>query len=378
MTASFAENSNKKDDNMQDSIKNKLNALVMRNEDITRELASPGVVNDQKRFRDLMKEQNELAPIVEAFTDYSAQQQNVADSIEMMDGEIDPEMKEMLREEMNSSKKSVEELGEKIRVLLLPKDPNDDKNVIFEIRAGAGGDEAALFAAQVYRMYVHYADSRGWKVSTEDVEEIGIGGMKYVTFTVSGKGAYSRLKYESGVHRVQRVPETESGGRIHTSTCTVAVMPEVSDDIDLVIPDGDVRMDITRASGNGGQGVNTTDSAVRLTHIPTGIIIYSQTERSQLQNKAKAWALLRSKLYDLEQRKRHDAEADMRRSQVGTGDRSEKIRTYNFPQGRVTDHRIKLTIYRIDDVMNGDLDEIIDALIAADQAAKLLKMSEMN
>ena len=378
MTASFAENSNKKDDNMQDSIKNKLNALVMRNEDITRELASPGVVNDQKRFRDLMKEQNELAPIVEAFTDYSAQQQNVADSIEMMDGETDPEMKEMLREEMNSSKKSVEELGEKIRVLLLPKDPNDDKNVIFEIRAGAGGDEAALFAAQVYRMYVHYADSRGWKVSTEDVEEIGIGGMKYVTFTVSGKGAYSRLKYESGVHRVQRVPETESGGRIHTSTCTVAVMPEVSDDIDLVIPDGDVRMDITRASGNGGQGVNTTDSAVRLTHIPIGIIIYSQTERSQLQNKAKAWALLRSKLYDLEQRKRHDAEADMRRSQVGTGDRSEKIRTYNFPQGRVTDHRIKLTIYRIDDVMNGDLDEIIDALIAADQAAKLLKMSEMN
>lgn len=378
MTASFAENSNKKDDNMQDSIKNKLNALVMRNEDITRELASPGVVNDQKRFRDLMKEQNELAPIVEAFTDYSAQQQNVADSIEMMDGETDPEMKEMLCEEMNSSKKSVEELGEKIRVLLLPKDPNDDKNVIFEIRAGAGGDEAALFAAQVYRMYVHYADSRGWKVSTEDVEEIGIGGMKYVTFTVSGKGAYSRLKYESGVHRVQRVPETESGGRIHTSTCTVAVMPEVSDDIDLVIPDGDVRMDITRASGNGGQGVNTTDSAVRLTHIPTGIIIYSQTERSQLQNKAKAWALLRSKLYDLEQRKRHDAEADMRRSQVGTGDRSEKIRTYNFPQGRVTDHRIKLTIYRIDDVMNGDLDEIIDALIAADQAAKLLKMSEMN
>ena len=378
MTASFAENSNKKDDNMQDSIKNKLNALVMRNEDITRELASPGVVNDQKRFRDLMKEQNELAPIVEAFTDYSAQQQNVADSIEMMDGETDPEMKEMLREEMNSSKKSVEELGEKIRVLLLPKDPNDDKNVIFEIRAGAGGDEAALFAAQVYRMYVHYADSRGWKVSTEDVEEIGIGGMKYVTFTVSGKGAYSRLKYESGVHRVQRVPETESGGRIHTSTCTVAVMPEVSDDIDLVIPDGDVRMDITRASGNGGQGVNTTDSAVRLTHIPTGIIIYSQTERSQLQNKAKAWALLRSKLYDLEQRKRHDAEADMRRSQVGTGDRSEKIRTYNFPQGRVTDHRIKLTIYRIDDVMNGDLDEIIDALIAADQAAKLLKMSEIN
>ena len=378
MTALYAENSNKKDDNMQDSIKNKLNALVMRNEDITRELASPGVVNDQKRFRDLMKEQNELAPIVEAFTDYSTQQQNIADSLEMMDGETDPEMKEMLREEMNSSKKSVEELEEKIRVLLLPKDPNDDKNVIFEIRAGAGGDEAALFAAQVYRMYVHYADSRGWKVSTEDVEEIGIGGMKYVTFTVSGKGAYSRLKYESGVHRVQRVPETESGGRIHTSTCTVAVMPEVSDDIDLVIPDGDVRMDITRASGNGGQGVNTTDSAVRLTHIPTGIIIYSQTERSQLQNKAKAWALLRSKLYDLEQQKRHDAEADLRRSQVGTGDRSEKIRTYNFPQGRVTDHRIKLTIYRIDDVMNGDLDEIIDALIAADQAAKLLKMSEMN
>ena len=223
-------------------------------------------------------------------------------------------------------------------------------------------------------MYVHYAENRGWKVETLSFEESGIGGMKYVNFMITGSGAYSRLKYESGVHRVQRVPETESGGRIHTSTITVAVIPEVDDDIRIDIPEKDIRIDVMRASGNGGQCVNTTDSAVRLTHYPTGIVIYSQTEKSQLQNKAKAWALLRSKLYDLEMQKRHDAEADLRRSQIGTGDRSEKIRTYNFPQGRVTDHRIKLTLYRIDDIMNGDLDEIIDALSAADQAAKLLKM----
>ena len=285
-------------------------------------------------------------------------------------------MRELAKEELSRSKKRIEELEEQIKILLLPKDPNDDKNVIVEIRAGAGGDEAALFAAEIYRMYVHYAENRGWRTEIIEFEEIGIGGMKSVSFMIRGQGAYSRMKYESGVHRVQRVPATESGGRIHTSTITVAVIPEVDDDIVIDIPDKDVRIDVMRASGNGGQCVNTTDSAVRLTHYPTGIVIYSQTEKSQIQNKAKAWALLRSKLYDLEMQKRHDEEADLRRSQVGTGDRSEKIRTYNFPQGRVTDHRIKLTLYKIDAVMNGDLDEIIDSLIAADQAAKLLKMNE--
>ena len=263
-----------------------------------------------------------------------------------------------------------------MKILLLPKDPNDDKNVIVEIRAGAGGDEAALFAAEIYRMYVHYAEGRRWKVELAECEEIGIGGMKSVTFMISGQGAYSVMKYESGVHRVQRVPETESGGRIHTSTISVAVMPEVDDDIDIVIEDKDIRIDVMRASGNGGQCVNTTDSAVRLTHYPTGIVVYSQTEKSQLQNKAKAFALLKAKLYDMEQQQRHDAEAEMRRSQIGTGDRSEKIRTYNFPQGRVTDHRINLTIYKLDKVMNGDIQEIIDACIAADQAAKLAKMNQ--
>ena len=292
----------------------------------------------------------------------------------LLEEEDDEEMRELAREEISSSKKELDSLQEQLKILLIPKDPNDEKNVIVEIRAGAGGDEAALFAAEIYRMYIHYAESRRWKAETLDFEEIGIGGMKYVNFMISGQGAYSRFKYESGVHRVQRVPATESGGRIHTSTITVAVMPEVDDDINIDIPDKDVRIDVMRASGNGGQCVNTTDSAVRLTHYPTGIVIYSQTEKSQLQNKAKAWALLRSKLYDLEMQKRHDQEADLRRSQIGTGDRSEKIRTYNYPQGRVTDHRIHLTLYKIDEILNGDLDEIIDALTTADQAAKLLKM----
>ena len=266
-------------------------------------------------------------------------------------------------------------LEQELNILLLPKDPNDEKNVIVEIRAGAGGDEAALFAAEIYRMYMHYAESQRWKVELVECEEIGIGGMKNVTFMIDGKGAYSKMKYESGVHRVQRVPETESGGRIHTSTITVAVMPE-AEDVDIQIDEKDIRIDVMRASGNGGQCVNTTDSAVRLTHYPTGIVIYSQTEKSQLQNKDKAFALLRAKLYDLECQKRHDAEAEARKSQIGTGDRSEKIRTYNFPQGRVTDHRIGLTLYKLDKIMNGDIQEIIDACIAADQAAKLANMNE--
>ena len=293
----------------------------------------------------------------------------------MLDEENDPDMREMLKEELNSAKTRVSELEEELKILLLPKDPNDEKNVIVEIRAGAGGDEAALFAAEIYRMYVRYAERQRWRVETMDVEEIGIGGMKYVSFMISGQGAYSRLKYESGVHRVQRVPETESGGRIHTSTITVAIMPEV-EDFDVQIDMNDCKFDVFRASGNGGQCVNTTDSAVRLTHIPTGIVISCQDEKSQLKNKDKALKVLRAKLYDLEQQKRHDEEAELRRSQVGTGDRSEKIRTYNFPQGRVTDHRIKLTLYKIDAIMDGDIQELIDNLTAADQAAKLAKMNQ--
>ena len=333
------------------------------------------VANDQNRFRKLMKEQNDLTPIVEAYNEYKECKQAIEDSLEMLEEESDEEMRELAKEELNDNKKRVEELEQELKILLLPKDPNDEKNVIVEIRAGAGGDEAALFAAEIYRMYMHYAESQRWKVELVECEEIGIGGMKNVTFMIDGKGAYSKMKYESGVHRVQRVPETESGGRIHTSTITVAVMPE-AEDVDIQIDEKDIRIDVMRASGNGGQCVNTTDSAVRLTHYPTGIVIYSQTEKSQLQNKDKAFALLRAKLYDLECQKRHDAEAEARKSQIGTGDRSEKIRTYNFPQGRVTDHRIGLTLYKLDKIMNGDIQEIIDACIAADQAAKLANMNE--
>ncbi len=339
------------------------------------ELHEPTVANNPERLRKLMKEQSDLTPIVDAYREYKKCRQDMEDSLEMLEGESDGEMREMLKEALAESRRRAEELEQEMKILLLPKDPNDDKNVIVEIRAGAGGDEAALFAAEIYRMYVHYAESQHWRVETLNVDEIGIGGMKEVNFMITGRGAYSRMKYESGVHRVQRVPETESGGRIHTSTVSVAVMPE-AEEVDVVIDEKDIRIDVMRASGNGGQCVNTTDSAVRLTHYPTGIVVYSQTEKSQLQNKAKAFALLRAKLYDLEQQKAHDAEAQLRRSQIGTGDRSEKIRTYNFPQGRVTDHRIGLTLYKLDKVLDGDLAEIVDACIAADQAAKLAKMNE--
>ena len=353
----------------------RLEDLLIRYEELMSELSEPDVANNPERFRKLMKEQSDLTPIVEAYKEYKQCKQNIEDSLAMLDEETDEEMKELAKEELNDSKARVEELEQKLKILLLPKDPNDDKNVIVEIRAGAGGDEAALFAAEIYRMYVHYAEGRRWKVETMECEEIGIGGMKSVTFMITGQGAYSVMKYESGVHRVQRVPETESGGRIHTSTITVAVMPE-AEEVDVQIDEKDIRIDVMRASGNGGQCVNTTDSAVRLTHYPTGIVIYSQTEKSQLQNKEKAFALLRAKLYDIECQKAHDAEAEARRSQIGTGDRSEKIRTYNFPQGGVTDHRINLTLYKLDKIMNGDIQEILDALIAADQAAKLAKMNE--
>ncbi len=353
----------------------KLEDLLIRFEEVLNELNEPTVANNQARFQKLMKEQSDLQPIVDAYREYKDCKQTVEDSLAMLEEESDEEMREMLKEELSDSKKRIEELERELKILLLPKDPNDDKNVIVEIRAGAGGDEAALFAAEMYRLYVKYAEKNRWKVELMNCDEIGIGGMKEVNFMITGKGAYSKLKYESGVHRVQRVPETESGGRIHTSTITVAVMPEV-EEVDVVIDEKDIRIDVMRASGNGGQCVNTTDSAVRLTHYPTGIVVYSQTEKSQLQNKAKAFALLRAKLYDIEQQKAHDAEAELRRSQIGTGDRSEKIRTYNFPQGRVTDHRIKLTLYKLDSIMNGDIDELIDSLIAADQAAKLANLNE--
>ncbi len=354
----------------------RLEALLYRSEDIARELMSPDIGQDPKRLRTLMKEQSELAPLTDTYRDYKKALQDRDNAAELLTEEKDEEMRELAREELSEASEQVQALEQRLKLLLVPKDPDDERDVIVEIRAGAGGDEAALFAAEIYRMYVRYAETRRWKVETLDYEEIGIGGMKYINFSVSGRGAYGRLKYESGVHRVQRVPVTESGGRIHTSTVTVAVMPEVDEDIRIEIPDKDVRIDVMRASGNGGQCVNTTDSAVRLTHYPTGIVIYSQTEKSQLQNREKAWKLLRSKLYDLELQKRHDEEADLRRSQIGTGDRSEKIRTYNFPQSRVTDHRIKLTLHSLADVLDGSLDGIIDALTAADQAAKLLRMEE--
>ena len=353
----------------------KLEDLLVRLEEILSELNEPGVANDPARFQKLMKEQSELQPIVDAYKEYKACQQTVEESLMMLDEESDEEMREMLKEELSDAKSRIEELETELKILLLPKDPNDSKNVIVEIRAGAGGDEAALFAAEIYRMYVKYAESRRWKTELMSLNENGIGGFKEVTFMINGAGAYSRLKYESGVHRVQRVPETESGGRIHTSTITVAIMPE-AEEIDFQLDLNDCKFDVFRASGNGGQCVNTTDSAVRLTHIPTGIVISCQDEKSQLKNRDKALRVLRSRLYDMELQKRHDEEAEARRSQVGTGDRSEKIRTYNFPQGRVTDHRIKLTLYKLDAIMNGDLDEIIDSLIAADQAAKLSSMQE--
>ena len=353
----------------------KLEDLLVRLEEILSELNEPGVANDPARFQKLMKEQSELQPIVDAYKEYKACQQTVEESLMMLDEESDEEMREMLKEELADAKNRIEELETELKILLLPKDPNDSKNVIVEIRAGAGGDEAALFAAEIYRMYVKYAESRRWKTELMSLNENGIGGFKEVPFMINGAGAYSRLKYESGVHRVQRVPETESGGRIHTSTITVAIMPE-AEEIDFQLDLNDCKFDVFRASGNGGQCVNTTDSAVRLTHIPTGIVISCQDEKSQLKNRDKALRVLRSRLYDMELQKRHDEEAEARRSQVGTGDRSEKIRTYNFPQGRVTDHRIKLTLHRLDTILNGDLDEIIDSLIAADQTAKLAKMNQ--
>lgn len=353
----------------------RLEDIIRRYEDITMMLGDPSVVSDQEKFKSLMKEQKSLEALVECYKEYKDTRQTIEDSLQLLDEESDPEMKEMLREELSDAKDKIPELEEKLKILLLPKDPNDEKNVIVEIRAGVGGDEAALFAADMFRLYTRYAERRAWKIETMSVEDIGIGGIKTVSFMIKGDGAYSRLKFESGVHRVQRIPTTESGGRIHTSAITVAIMPEV-EDVEVEIDMNDCKFDVFRASGNGGQCVNTTDSAVRLTHLPTGIVISCQDEKSQQQNKAKALKVLRAKLYEMEQERMHNDEAQLRKSQVGSGDRSEKIRTYNFHQGRVTDHRIGLTLYKIDQIMDGDLDEIIDSLIAADQAEKLASVEE--
>ena len=358
-------------------IYSKLSDLEHKYEDIVHELSLEGAANDTKRFTELCKRQGELEPIVSTYSKYKQNKDLEAESLEILSTEKDPDMIAMAKEELSTARANMTELENELKILLIPKDPNDDKNIIVEIRAGAGGEEAALFANSLYRMYSHFAEKKGWQTELLSFDDTGIGGMKEVEFMVKGKGAYSFLKYESGVHRVQRVPETETGGRIHTSTATVAIMPE-AEEVDVEIDMNDCRFDVFRASGNGGQCVNTTDSAVRLTHIPTGIVISCQDEKSQLKNKDKALKVLRARLYELECQKKQDAESEARRSQIGTGDRSEKIRTYNFPQGRVTDHRIKLTLHRLDDILNGDLDEIIDSLTAADQAAKLSKLQEME
>ncbi len=352
-----------------------LEDIVKKHEEILNMLNEPGVAANQEQYRKLMKEQADLSPIVDKFKEYKECKEGIQDSLAMLDEESDAEMRELAKEELNDCKERLEEVEHDLKILLLPKDPNDEKNVIVEIRGGAGGDEAALFAAELFRMYSRYAERNRWKIDMMSVNENGIGGFKEVVFMIDGAGAYSKLKYESGVHRVQRIPVTESGGRIHTSTSTVAIMPE-AEEVDIEIDMNDCKFDVFRASGNGGQCVNTTDSAVRLTHIPTGIVISCQDEKSQLKNKDKALKVLRSRLYDLKQQEAHDAEAEARRSQVGTGDRSEKIRTYNFPQGRVTDHRIKFTSHRLNEILDGDLYEVIDNLIAADQAIRLSRLNE--
>lgn len=353
----------------------KLEDLVARLEEVLQELSSPEAVADQDRYRSLMKEQNELTPIVEKYKEYKAAKEGMEESLALLEEEKDEELRELAKEELDSCREKAAKTEQEIKILLLPKDPNDERNVIVEIRGGAGGDEAALFAADLFRMYSHYAEMNRWKVEVMSANENGIGGFKEIVFMINGMGAYSKLKYESGVHRVQRIPATESGGRIHTSTATVAIMPE-AEEVDVWLDPNDCKIDVYRASGNGGQCVNTTDSAVRITHVPTGIVVTCQDEKSQLKNRDKAMRVLRSRLYDMELEKAQSEQAAERRSQVGTGDRSEKIRTYNFPQGRVTDHRIKLTSHRLNEILDGDLSEVIESIIAADQAAKLANMSE--
>lgn len=333
-------------------------------------MMDPKVQSDSKLLQKTAIEHAEIEPIVKKFREYTETSEAIAENKSLFDEKIDDEMRELVKEELKIEEERLAEIEEELRILLIPKDENDDKNVIVEIRGGAGGDEAALFAGVLLRQYIHYADNHNWKSELMSSNENGIGGFKEAILLIQGKGAYSRLKYESGVHRVQRVPETESSGRIHTSTATVIVMPEI-DDVEIEIDPNDVRVDVFRSSGNGGQSVNTTDSAVRLTHEPTGIVVSCQDEKSQLKNKDKAFKILKAKLYDMELQKQEDAVSKEKKSQIGSGDRSERIRTYNYPQGRVTDHRINYTSHRIDDINNGDLDDLIDALTAADQAAKI-------
>ena len=340
-------------------------------------ISDPSIMANQNEWRKLCKEHADLETIVTKYNEYKKTIEDLKDNKEMLTAEDDAEMREMLQEEVKSLSNRKQELENEIQILLLPKDPNDDKNVFVEIRAGAGGDEAALFAANLFRMYTKYAEKERWKVEIMSSNETDIGGFKEVVFMIKGQGAYSKLKYESGVHRVQRVPDTESSGRIHTSTATVAVLPEV-DDVEIEINEKDLKVDVFRASGNGGQCVNTTDSAVRMTHLPTGIVVSCQDEKSQLKNKEKALKVLKARLYEQAERERLAGIAEDRKSQVGTGDRSERIRTYNYPQGRITDHRIGLTLYKLETFLNGDIEEVINALITADQAEKMKAMGNVE
>lgn len=342
---------------------------------LEKKLADPEVLSDPDMIKKISREYNQIKPVVEKYDQIKDAEDMIKENIELLKQTDDKEMLELLKAEIDENKEKLEKYKEDLKVLLIPKDPNDHKNVIVEIRAGAGGDEAGLFAGDLYRMYHMYSDKQGYKTEDISVSSQGVGGMKEATFLVKGEGAYSKLKYESGVHRVQRVPETESGGRIHTSTATVAVLPE-ADDVDVKIDPNDIRVDVYRSSGNGGQSVNTTDSAVRLTHIPTGLVVTIQDEKSQIKNKDKAMRVLRARLYEIEEQKRQKEISDNRRSQVGTGDRSERIRTYNYPQGRITDHRINKTIYQLDDFLDGNIEDMIESLITEDQARKLETMGE--
>ncbi|HML36424.1 MAG TPA: peptide chain release factor 1 [Bacillota bacterium] len=349
----------------------KLDFILEKYEELSLKVSDPEVISDQAVWQKSMKDMSEMEPIVTKYREYKKTAEDLKNTKEMLgDSGMDEELRELAKIELSELEEKQELLSDELKILLLPKDPNDDKNVILEVRAGTGGDEAGLFGNDLLRMYMRYAERRGWKTELMDVNDTGIGGIKEAVILIKGRGAYSRLKYESGVHRVQRVPETESSGRIHTSAATVAVLPEI-DDVEVDLNPNDVRVDVYRASGNGGQCVNTTDSAVRLTHIPTGLVVTCQDEKSQIKNKEKAFKVLRARLYDLKLQEQNKEISEARKSQVGSGDRSERIRTYNFPQGRVSDHRIGLTLYKLDYFLDGDLDEIIDGLITSDQAEKM-------
>lgn len=351
----------------------KLLLAEQRYDEINEKLMDPNTISDNQLYKSLMKEYKNLTPLIDKFREYTKAKSDMDEAKSLLDnGGLDRDFKEMVQEEFETNKELISSLAEEIRIMLLPRDPNDDKNVIVEIRGGAGGDEAALFANSLYRMYSMYAESKGWKSNILSSNPTELGGFKEISFLIEGDGAYSRLKFESGVHRVQRVPDTESSGRIHTSTVTVAVLPE-AEEVEFEINPTDLQIDTFRASGAGGQHVNKTESAIRITHIPSGVVVECQDERSQHKNKEKALKILRSKLYEEMMREQTDKIASDRKSQVGTGDRSERIRTYNYPQGRLTDHRIGLTLYKLEDNLNGNIDEILDALITADQAAKLLE-----